>query len=322
MKKYFYLSIILIYAIVTFKCTDDTPEQSSEELFDSRNLIINAADINKKIKKGKDIEYRNATIIGDLIFLASNEKNLLTPQLVKHEVNSSVIFYNCTFKGNIIAHRTYTDHSEVSEFNKNLTFIECTFQDTVNFTSSDFNDLVNFSGSDFHEFVTFESSCFNYRKNYFDKVRFYKNAMFNLMKVNGNISFFEAIFDDNVIFQLSKFNDPVQFGAAKFNKNSVFSSVKFYDDVFFNYAEFHKKAIFNQSVFKGRAEFIKSKFNHISEFKNCMFFGRTIYNNSDLTGVFTFEGSDFLFSEPPINEFNIKEGSDFIGAGNIIQSKY
>jgi len=102
MKKYFYLPVILIFAVVTFTCKNNISKQSFEDLTDSRDQIINASEINKKIRKAQNIEYKNATIIGDINFLTSKEKYLLTPQLVKYEVNSSVIFYNCTFKGNII----------------------------------------------------------------------------------------------------------------------------------------------------------------------------------------------------------------------------
>jgi len=59
--KYFVLLPVLL---LFFSC-NHKPET---EIPDSRTKIINASEINKKIKNGKDIAYRNATIVGDIDF--------------------------------------------------------------------------------------------------------------------------------------------------------------------------------------------------------------------------------------------------------------
>ena len=312
--KFIYLTFLSLLVLST-SCkqkaenTDILQDTINQE---ARAKIINVSEINSKIKNEENIVYKDATIVGDIDFLYSEDFNLETPILQKHHVNSSVLFHNCTFKGKVTAQKQEKELLKISEFNKNITFIKCTFQDTVNFTSSDFNDLVNFSESIFQEFVSFEAGAFNFKKNYFNKSHFQKPAKFNLVFANGDMNFFETIFDDNVLFQLAKFNNPVNFGASKFNKNADFTSVKFFDDVFFNYSEFLKKVNFNNSVFKARVEFIKVKFNYISEFKDCNFFSKTKYNNSEIIGVFSFENSVFYISNPEKLNVNIKEGSDFV----------
>ena len=90
------LPIIIIFFI---SCNKEV----QTEIPDSRTKIINASEINKKIKKGEDVTYKNATIIGDIDFTRSNNASLITGNLIKHYVNSAVIFYDCTFKGKILA---------------------------------------------------------------------------------------------------------------------------------------------------------------------------------------------------------------------------
>ena len=86
-KNFFYLPVILIFAFSGLTCKkettkQDTNSQSEEILIDSRNQIINASEINEKIKTGQNIKYKNATIIGDINFLVSEDKYLITSQLI------------------------------------------------------------------------------------------------------------------------------------------------------------------------------------------------------------------------------------------------
>ncbi len=303
--------IILLTGIFFFSCSQTTENKdiNKDTNKDARSKIVKALEINNKIKNQTNIQYKDVTIIGDIDFLFSEDANFETPYMYKHHISSFIIFYNCTFKGKIIGYKKVNDVYKVSNFEKNLTFMNCTFQDTVNFKYADFNGLVNMSKSTFQEFVSFESCNFNFKKNYFSQAKFLKQLRFNLVFARGDINFFEAVFDDNVLFQLSKFNNPVTFSSSKFNKNADFTSCKFYDDIFLNYAEFLKKISFNNTVFKGRTEFIDSKFNFISEFKNCIYFGKTKYNNSTVKGVFSFENSYFYVSNPKNFSFNLENGS-------------
>ncbi len=311
--KYIFPIIIIFF----ISCNNDL----QTEIPDSRTKIINASEINIKIKKGEDLTYKNATIMGDIDFTQSNEASLITGNLVKHYVNSAVIFYDCTFKGTVLAVNYNKDFKIVTNFNKSVSFINCTFQDTVNFSASDFKGLVNFSNSMFQKFVSFKSVFVGLQGMYFNKTHFIEEAKFNMMHINGNCNFSDAVFDNHVLFQLSKFDNPVIFNAAVFNKTANFTKVKFFDDVFFNYSEFYKIAQFNTSIFRGRTEFIKSKFNMISEFKNCLFFSETKFSDAEISGILTFENSIFYVSDP--NNFNVKasEESDYIFDGIVILSK-
>jgi hypothetical protein len=297
-----FTSLILLILFLNYNCKQKPGNKLTFDA-DARSQIIYSEEINKKIIENKNIQYKDATIIGDINFLNSEDKNLISPQLVQHHIHSSVLFYNCTFKGKIIAEKNENLHNEIAHFNKNLSFINCTFQDSLNFKSADFDGLVSFSESEFQENVSFQSAAFNYKKNYFNKSHFIKPVEFNLIIVNGDINFFETRFDDYCIFQLSKFNNPVQFASAKFNEKTNFSSVKFTDDVFFNYAEFRKSLNFNQTIFNERAEFIKTVFFDDSKFEQCIFKGKTLFNEASAKKLLSFENSMFYLSDP--SKFNI-----------------
>lgn len=316
MKTIHFFSIFIML-IFSYSC-NEANMNSKENEPDSRSNIIDASEIISKLSDGENIQYTNATIIGEIDFTKVPDDNYMTPGLKKNHVNSSLLFYNCTFKNKITAHNEHKEYMEICKFENAVTFMDCTFQDSVNFNSSEFYDLVNFSKSQFHKLANFKSAYFNYKENYFEDSKFYAVSKFNLMTVDGNISFFKAIFDGFTLFQNTKFKAVSKFQAAIFNDNTVFEGIKFYDDAFFNYAEFEKKNSFNNSFFLGRAEFIKTKFKSITEFKNCNYYGKTSYNNSEIKGVLTFEGSYFLLNEPKPNDFILDKNSN-INFGRLIK---
>ena len=91
MKNKLFLTLLIPFFI---SCQSNKTEdfKTLEEDPEARTLIINADEINKKIKKGRDIAYKNATIMGDINFLNAREVNLELPYLIKHYINSSVLF--------------------------------------------------------------------------------------------------------------------------------------------------------------------------------------------------------------------------------------
>ncbi len=306
MKKLLYWGILFL--ILPTACQNDKV-QSAGNNAESRSSIIQASSINTQIKNGKNIIYKDASIIGDINFLNSTDKNAVSPNLMNYNVNSSLVFYNCTFKGKVTASDKNSKSEKHCTFNKNLTFINCTFQDTVDFSSSVFKDVVNLSSSQFHAFSNFKSVKISAQGLYFQNAHFFALAKFNMMHSEGICNFFKTVFDDNAMFQLSVFKSTAQFNAAKFHKNANFTKSKFKDDVFFNYAEFYKKAQFNTSYFTSRTEFSQSTFNMISEFKNCIFLAHTIFTDAKVIGIITFENSIFYISNPRKFHFKLSEES-------------
>ena len=306
-------TIFIIFVLITFSCSN---KQKNAEP-GTHNKIINASEINNKIKNGEDIILYNATIIGDIDFTLAKDKSVISPGLIKHYVSSSVTLNDCTIKGKVKAFNKQNNYENITKFNKNVCFYNCTFQDTVNFSYSGFSDFVSFSGSMFQKFTSFKSVVSDKNGFIFNKTHFMEFSKFNIMKIGGICDYSDAVFESDVLFQSSKFEYPARFASVKFNKNAIFTNVKFFDDVFFNYSEFNKNIKFNSSVFRGRAEFLKCYFTYISEFKNCRFFSETKFSDAELTGVLTFKNSIFYISNPENFKINIKKESDFI-TNNII----
>ena len=306
MKKIFFYSFLIL--ILATACKNNT----KQKIPDAGNKIIQASEINRKIKKGEAVLMRNAAILGDIDFTLAENSNIINSGQIKHYVNSSVTLYDCTIKGKVIACKKTKNFLEISKFNKNITFVNCTFQDTVDFSNSEFTELVNFSNSLFQNYVDFKSVGTGRGRFLFTGTHFIKFSKFDLMNIGGFSDFSNAVFDEDVLFQSSKFEYPARFAVIKFNKNAIFTNTKFYDDVFFNYSEFARSIKFNSSVFRGRTEFIKSKFNMISEFKNCLFLCETKFSDADLKGILTFENSIFYISNPEKFKIKISDGSDYI----------
>lgn len=294
--------------ILTITCNTE----KKNEIPGSHSKIIDASEINNKIKNGEDIVLYNATIIGDIDFTKAKEKSIFSPGLIKHYVSSSITINDCTVKGKLISEKNENNVVNIVKFNKNVCFYNCTFQDTVNFSYADFSDLVSFSGSQFQKYTSFKAVVASKNGFIFNKTHFMEFSKFNIMKIGGICDFSDAVFENDILFQSSKFEYPVRFVSVKFYKNVIFTNVKFFDDVYFNYSEFNKNIKFNSSNFKGRTEFIKCNFNFISEFKNCNFFSETLFDDSVLTGIMSFEESNFYISNPESFKIKIKKESDFI----------
>ena len=310
MKKLILLSTVLS-VIFLFSCKEKK-EHENLDFENSRGNIIKAEKINSLIKNGKDITIKNATILGNIDFTSSSEENLDGPHLIRNHVRSSVNFLNCTFKGKITAQKSETDYSQVTSFNKNITFIGCTFQDTVNFKSSQFNAILNIRDSEFQQKTSFEGALFYFNKNYFANNTMSENTDFNMAVFKGEISFLKTQFLKNVNFQMAKFHDIAQFSNTSFHENAEFSLINVNSNIFFNYSEFHKTISFNSAKFMGRTEFTNCKFNYITEFRNIFFYGDVKYDNSTFIGVVNFENSIFFISDITKQKYTIEKGTDFV----------
>lgn len=302
--------LTLSFLLVIFSCKNS--EKNETDIENSRGKIIDASEINNKIKNGEAIQYKNATIIGDIDFTNSSEKSIETPQLIRNYVNSSIIFSNITFKGKIIAHKSDTAYSNYTTFNKSISFFGCTFQDKVDFSRAQFNAIFNISNSDFQEDITFDGAIFEFQKNYFTKNKVLKNALFNLVVFNGDIQFMNTEFFQNVNFQMAKFHGMTQFSNTKFKKNVEFGLINANSDIFFNYSDFAKTVNFNGSIFRGRTEFQNAKFNFISEFKNILFMGNIKFDNATFLGVADFENTIFYVSDISKQNINIEKGTNIM----------
>jgi hypothetical protein len=173
---------------------------------------VNASDIMKDMKKGKDISYTNATIVGDLDFTYMDEKLVDLPKrkkkswwknggsnTVKHLIKSKVSFINCTFEDNVLAYIPDSENSGytfVASFNDDAIFTGCTFERKAMFKYSKFNENASFEGVKFEDDTTFKYSEFD-----------------------NNVSFAKATFKETATFKYTKFRDGVSFNNTDFQED-------------------------------------------------------------------------------------------------------
>lgn len=307
--KYF---LYMLLSLLLISSCDKSRKLDNEKDNDARSKIIQASEINDKIKLGSDIAIKNATIIGDIDFTNASESNYEAMETRRHYVNSAITFYNCTFKGKIISVKNDKKNVHLVSYSKCLNFIKCTFQDKIKINNSLIEGLVNFRDNDFQEAVEIIGSTLNFSNNYFTKNNFQKQVKFIGNSVRGRISFFESTFFEHVIFQNNTFYEQAQFSSIIFHKTSDFSGTKAKAEIAFNYTKFNEKTFFNNSVFGFRTDFLYSEFKKEAEFKNIIFPGHVRYNNSTINTVINFEGSVFTIQIPSTKNINLSKDAKII----------
>lgn len=173
---------------------------------------VKASDIMKDMKNGKDISYKNVTIVGDLDFTYMEEKLVDLPKrkkrnwwrnggsnTVKHYIKSNVSFVNCTFEDNVLAYIPDSENSGytfVASFNGDAIFKNCTFERKAMFKYSKFDKQASFEGAQFEDYTTFKRSEFA-----------------------NEVSFAKAVFRESATFKYTKFKDGVSFNSTDFQED-------------------------------------------------------------------------------------------------------
>lgn len=270
----------------------------------SQNTLQKQNDGNLKelLQAGKDVFIENQVFAHDIDITSLLASNLISQGIYQAKTISSITFKNCRFEGKVTAFNNKGDGAVINvSFLSNLSFIECIFNNDVNFRNSSVYGLTDFTKSAFNKKANFEECTF-YQNAYFntctfaDEVRF-QNAFF-MKKAN----FMNAEFNKNVSFQNATFNSELQFGVGKFHGYAEFSLIKCNENSFFNYCEFDGNSNFNNARFTGNADFLKVKFKN-GEFKNTSFYGEPRFLESTVIDDINFEKSFFLLGTPDLSFF-------------------
>lgn len=170
---------------------------------------VDATQIMKDIREGKDISYENTTIVGELDFTYMAEKLPDLPKkskwwnngksnTVEESIDVSISFKNCTFRDDVLAyiHDDPSGYTFVADFDKNVVFFGCTFNENAMFKYSDFDGKVSFSGSDFQRETTFKYAEFDESAD-FSNTRFDDDATFKYAQFDEGVSFKNAVFEES-----------------------------------------------------------------------------------------------------------------------------
>ncbi|WP_420577905.1 pentapeptide repeat-containing protein [Ekhidna sp.] len=170
---------------------------------------VDATQIMEDIREGKDISYENTTIVGELDFTYMSEKlpdlpkkskwwNNGNSNTVEESIDVSISFKNCTFRDDVLAyiHDDPSGYTFVADFDKNVIFSGCKFNENAMFKYSDFDGKVNFSGSDFQRETTFKYAEFDESAD-FSNTRFDDDATFKYAQFDEGVSFKNAVFEES-----------------------------------------------------------------------------------------------------------------------------
>ena len=172
--------------------------------------VISAEDILKDIKRGKDISYTNVTITGTLDLTYYFEKKYeeeyskkkswfgSDENSVEETIEVSINFTNCTFEDDVLAyyHDDRSEYTFVANFENDVIFKKCTFNNKSAFKYSEFEGESNFSESDFNE-----------------------EALFKYAEFERFADFGGAVFNDDANFKYAEFNRGLDFSYTSFDRD-------------------------------------------------------------------------------------------------------
>ena len=192
---------------------------------------INASDIMKDVKSGKNITYNNVTIVGDLDFTFMDEKldklpkrkrfwNNNSSNKIEELVTGKVSFKNCTFQDNVFAYIHHEDsgYTFVANFDDTVVFKNCTFKEESQFKYSNFRTNADFSDSKFNGDSSFKYAKFK-RDISFTNTVFGEESTFKYAEFSNHVSFANAVFKESATFKYSKFKDGVSFRKVRFEED-------------------------------------------------------------------------------------------------------
>lgn len=226
---------------------------------------VNASEVLAKINRGEAVSYKNAEITGDLDMTKlqnmklkkGSDKNDSKEYI--STVTAPLTFVNCTFTGNVLAYfnpdtgvNVLNSSNEVynTNFEKDVRFENCTFQEESAFKYAEFKQGASFAGSRFEEEALFKYSKFSKMVD-FSNARFRDDANFKYVDFPVMANFSNATFDDEANFKYTKFPEGVNFQKAVFN-----------DLANFKYAKLAEPVNLKGAAFKGSDDFKYTQVNN------------------------------------------------------------
>lgn len=218
---------------------------SAQESMDANEII-------RKINKGETVNLNGVKIVGDLDLtdLENREQERGNKDSYFSRVDVELIFVNCVFTDDVLAFycKEYSEECYRADFNKSVTFIDCTFNGETSFKYSDFSGGVVFNKNTFTQEANFKYSKFKNEAT-FQGCRFREETNFKYAKFSGFVNFHEAEFMKEVSFKYSKFPE-----------GAMFSDAHFHNEVDFKYTEFAGNVVFEGAQFDGEVD---QKYSHI-----------------------------------------------------------
>ncbi|MCU0370540.1 MAG: pentapeptide repeat-containing protein [Bacteroidales bacterium] len=268
----------------------------------SGNVPPGKGGLDDLIESGKDVFFKDMTFNEDIDFTKYG-KNLISEGVYQVRIVSSITFQNCIFRGKVAAYDKNEDNTiTLTSFQSNLSFIGCTFHDTVSFRAACVTGRTDFTTTSFLKAVSFEECTF-FQNAYFRGSTYHEEARFQNAVFLQKANFLNTEFDVTMSFQNAIFHGEAQFSSAKFMGYADFGLISCHGNFFANYAVFDNRAVFNHGFYNRQADFNNVSFNH-AEIMNCRFMGETRFQKSTVREYVSLENSLFLISLPDLGSFD------------------
>lgn len=265
---------------------------------------IPVEEIAYNIKNGRDVNYDNCIIIGDL-----NIENLsLENSTILSEINSEITITRSIIRGNVLLGNvrfnkpidfslsTFENEFDLSNSHlERAEFFATKFVKEANFRNTNFNGAIDFIMTRFYKSADFSSAVFmdqaqfgrvSFNNSNFNRVLFDNEADFTKAVFNVGVDFAEAVFNREATFRWAEFYHKANFGYAKFNEAADFSYTFFYGS--------DSLSVFPKQRYIGNAEFYNTKFLKDAIFEGARFVGLANFNNTEISNIGEFEGAMFL----------------------------
>lgn len=204
---------------------------------------IDASEIIAKINRGEAVTLKNTRVEGDLdLTQLANKKIKPEREGESHStktyvstVTAPLSFTNCSFNGNVLGYfnpnagKMYVSNEDGviynTNFEKDVRFENCTFEQDVAFKYSEFYGTVSFAGSTFKNEALFKYTHFKQGPD-FGKTTFLKSSVFKYVKFPGATNFSQANFKGDTDFKYAEFPEGVNFQKADFADFANFKYAK------------------------------------------------------------------------------------------------
>ncbi|MCB0843485.1 MAG: pentapeptide repeat-containing protein [Bacteroidetes bacterium] len=283
MKYLILLSIIILH---TSCATQNMSKQKGNSLGDL-------------IKTHQDVYIENQTFEDAVDFTSFLKKHLISEGIYQVHINSGLTFKNCVFKKPVYSFINDGSNVVITTFGKNLSFIECVFEDEVNFRGSTVSGRTDFTKSTFKGLANFEETTFH-QNTFFNWAKFEKEHRFQNSYFLQKANFMNTEYFANASFQSSTFHSELQLSASKFYKYADLSLIDCRGNALFNYTEFWERADLSNSTFSQNFDFVSTQ-NQRTNFRGCKFMGQTKFFKSTVAEALDFSKCFFLFGKPEMN---------------------
>jgi hypothetical protein len=272
----------------------------------SNSGSISAGDILEMIAKGEQVYLDGKTITGTLDLTTLANPATETEKMKRAYINGAITFINCTFLETVTGFATSGDNYTTVSFERGISFINCTMNKELNLREALCYGPVNLKGSKITTLIA-------------EGAKFYSTFTGSYMEVFRDTRLQNAYFNNTVIIMNGKFAGTTSFQGCHFNQDAQLNNITVtgYSDFtnlfsntgfFVNYGVFNGKFVLNNSNLNNRAEFIGSTFNDETTLNNCSFNGTCKLNKAVVNASFTINNSFFLKEAPDVTGIVAEKG--------------